>query len=294
MAIVAALYPAGPSVPLADHRRVGRHPRRPHRRRARVLSALLSPGATRRSRWRATSTPRRASRWPNGTSPRFPAATRPDRCSVTPSRRRPRRTCGWCSRIAWSCRGSTWRGTRRRSSRTAMRSWIWSATCCRAARRRACIARSSTSSGSPRRSRPRRTRASSAASSRSSPPPRRAGRWPKWSAPSRRRSRPSSIAARRAAELERCLAQAEAHFLFRLQTVGGFGGKSDQLNAYNMFLGDPGYFEKDLERYRAATRRAAAAAAATWLQPDTRVVLSVVPRGRWPWRSTDSRPVAVS
>src|SRR5687767_67076 len=34
-----------------------------------------------------------------------------------------------------------------------------------------------------------------------------------------------------APELERCLAQAESHFLFRLQTVGGFGGKSDQLNA---------------------------------------------------------------
>ena len=41
-----------------------------------------------------------------------------------------------------------------------------------------------------------------------------------------------------AAELERCLAQAEAHFLHRLQTVGGFGGKSDQLNAYNVYLGD--------------------------------------------------------
>src|SRR4029450_10622072 len=54
-------------------------------------------------------------------------------------------------------------------------------------------------------------------------------------------------------ELERCLAQAEAHFLFRLQTVGGVGGKSDQLNAYNTFLGDPGYFARDLERYRTAT-----------------------------------------
>ena len=41
-------------------------------------------------------------------------------------------------------------------------------------------------------------------------------------------------------ELERCLAQAEAHFLHRLQTVGGFGGKSDQLNAYNVYLGTLG------------------------------------------------------
>ena len=41
-------------------------------------------------------------------------------------------------------------------------------------------------------------------------------------------------------EIERGRVQAEAQFVFRLQTVGGFGGKSDQLNAYNMFLGDPG------------------------------------------------------
>ena len=41
--------------------------------------------------------------------------------------------------------------------------------------------------------------------------------------------------------------------MFRLQTVGGFGGKSDQLNAYNMFLGDPAFFDRDLARYQAVT-----------------------------------------
>ena len=51
-------------------------------------------------------------------------------------------------------------------------------------------------------------------------------------------------------ELERSLAQAEAQFVYRLQTVGGFGGKSDQLNAYTVFLGDPGYFDRDLARYQ--------------------------------------------
>ena len=55
------------------------------------------------------------------------------------------------------------------------------------------------------------------------------------------------------AELERGLAQAEAQFVYRLQTVGGFGGKSDQLNQYNVFVGDPGYFDRDLRRYREAT-----------------------------------------
>jgi zinc protease len=97
-----------------------------------------------------------------------------------------------------------------------------------------------------------------------------------------------------AAELQRCLAQAEAHFLFRLQTVGGFGGKSDQLNAYNMFLGDPGYFETDLARYRSATTEQLRLAAKRWLRPDQRVVLSIVPRGRVALALSGSRPVAVS
>jgi zinc protease len=96
------------------------------------------------------------------------------------------------------------------------------------------------------------------------------------------------------AELERCLAQAEAHFLFRLQTVGGFGGKSDQLNAYNTFLGDPGYFEQDLRRYRSATPDQLRAAAIAHLKPAGRVVLSVVPRGRVALALSGSQPVAVS
>jgi zinc protease len=95
-------------------------------------------------------------------------------------------------------------------------------------------------------------------------------------------------------ELQRCLAQAEAHFLFRLQTVGGFGGKSDQLNAYNTFLGDPGYFITDLERYRSATPSGLRTAAAGYLKPSGRVILSVVPRGRLALALPDSRPVAVS
>ena len=80
-------------------------------------------------------------------------------------------------------------------------------------------------------------------------------------------------------EMERVTAQAEAHFVYRLQTVGGFGGKSDQLNAYNVMCGDPGYFRADLERYRRATAEAVRGAAERFLVPDRRVVLSVVPRG---------------
>ena len=95
-------------------------------------------------------------------------------------------------------------------------------------------------------------------------------------------------------EMERCLAQAEAHFIYRLQTVGGFGGKGDQLNAYNVFLDDPGYFERDLARYRAVTPAGMQRAAHTWLRADSRVVLSVVPRGRVGLALRDSEPVVVS
>ena len=68
-----------------------------------------------------------------------------------------------------------------------------------------------------------------------------------------------------APEMERCQAQAEANFVFRLQTVGGFGGKSDQLNAYNVLVGDPGFFERDLDRYRRVTGGSMQRAAREWL-----------------------------
>ena len=34
-----------------------------------------------------------------------------------------------------------------------------------------------------------------------------------------------------------------------MERVGGFGGKADQLNYYNYFVGTPDYFQKDLDRY---------------------------------------------
>jgi zinc protease len=82
------------------------------------------------------------------------------------------------------------------------------------------------------------------------------------------------------AELERSHAQAEAHFVYRVQTVGGFGGKSDQLNQYNVFVGDPGYFERDLGRYRAATPETVRDTCRRYLAGRPRVALSIVPKGR--------------
>jgi zinc protease len=80
-------------------------------------------------------------------------------------------------------------------------------------------------------------------------------------------------------EMERIAAQAESQFVYRLQTIGGFGGKSDQVNAYNVLCGDPGYFQADLARYRSCSAAVVRAAVARLLPLDRRIVLSVVPRG---------------
>jgi zinc protease len=96
------------------------------------------------------------------------------------------------------------------------------------------------------------------------------------------------------AEIERGRIQAEAQFVFRLQTVGGFGGKSDQLNAYNVFVNDPGFFDRDLERYRAVTADSLRAAIRRYLERANRVALSVVPRGRLDLALPDSRLADVS
>jgi zinc protease len=94
-------------------------------------------------------------------------------------------------------------------------------------------------------------------------------------------------------ELERSLAQAEAQFVYRLQTVGGFGGKSDQLNAYTVFLGEPGYFDRDLARYQHTSVASLRDHVQRYLVTDRRVTLSVVPRGSTDLAIAGSQPVVV-
>jgi zinc protease len=95
-------------------------------------------------------------------------------------------------------------------------------------------------------------------------------------------------------ELARGRVHAETQFVLRLQTVGGFGGKSDQLNAYNVLLGDPDYFGRDLARYQLVTGQSLQEAVARYLGPDRRITMSVVPRGRIDLAIPDSVPVDVS
>ena len=81
-------------------------------------------------------------------------------------------------------------------------------------------------------------------------------------------------------EVERAVNQYEASFLRRLEAVGGFGGKADQLNSYFVQTGNPDYFQEDLSRYRAVDPVDIQSVMRTVLQDGRRVVLSVVPKGK--------------
>jgi zinc protease len=78
-------------------------------------------------------------------------------------------------------------------------------------------------------------------------------------------------------EMERAYNARESAGVYGLQTVGGFGGKSDQLNAYAVFLNQPGYFQSDLLRYR-NVKPADLVTVANGYLTDKRLILTVVPR----------------
>jgi zinc protease len=80
-------------------------------------------------------------------------------------------------------------------------------------------------------------------------------------------------------ETQRSINTIEASFFKRMEQVGGFGGKADQLNAYYTATGDPDYFNEDLSRYRAMSPSDVRAAAAKFLPRDRRVELTVLPEG---------------
>jgi len=69
-----------------------------------------------------------------------------------------------------------------------------------------------------------------------------------------------------------------AGFLYALDSIGGFGGVADRLNAYNIYLGDPGRITTDFERYRAVNPEAIRDVARRYLLDRPRVSLTVVGR----------------
>ncbi len=92
-------------------------------------------------------------------------------------------------------------------------------------------------------------------------------------------------------ELARGRTQAESNFIFRLQSLGGFGGKADQLNAYNVYRCEPDSFEIDLARYLGATSGDIRNAIGAWLDRGRATALAVVPNGRPDLAFTGAEPV---
>ncbi|HVG56213.1 MAG TPA: pitrilysin family protein [Vicinamibacterales bacterium] len=78
-------------------------------------------------------------------------------------------------------------------------------------------------------------------------------------------------------EVQRAINQVEAAFYRRMERVGGFGGKADQLNSYYFAGGGPDFFAEDLARYRSLTPADVQAAIFQWLPRDRRVELVVLP-----------------
>ncbi|MFO0952226.1 MAG: pitrilysin family protein [Isosphaeraceae bacterium] len=77
------------------------------------------------------------------------------------------------------------------------------------------------------------------------------------------------------AELERVRNGRLAGFFHALESIGGFGGVADRLNAYNTYLGDPGRITTDFQRYLDVTPDSIQDAARTYLDGRHRVALVV-------------------
>jgi zinc protease len=75
------------------------------------------------------------------------------------------------------------------------------------------------------------------------------------------------------AEVDRARNQIETQIIGGLETLGGFGGVADRLNAYNHYLGTPDYLAKDIQRYGAATPASVKQFVQDQLAPTARVVV---------------------
>jgi zinc protease len=81
-----------------------------------------------------------------------------------------------------------------------------------------------------------------------------------------------------AAEVARARNLLTTRMVAQLQTLGGFGGKADMLNRYNQYVGDPGYFAQDLQRYDTVTAESLQTLAKNLLDPTHRAVVITVPK----------------
>ncbi len=80
-----------------------------------------------------------------------------------------------------------------------------------------------------------------------------------------------------AEEVQRAVNRLEAHYIRQLESVGGFGGRADLLNFYNVFTGDPGKVNHDFDRYLTISPGDVSRVARTYFTPG-RVRLLVSPK----------------
>jgi zinc protease len=79
------------------------------------------------------------------------------------------------------------------------------------------------------------------------------------------------------AELERARNGIETGMVRGLERLGGFGGVADRLNEYNHYLGNPGYIQQDIARYRNASIDSIRSFAQGQLKPNANVVVYGIP-----------------
>ena len=87
-------------------------------------------------------------------------------------------------------------------------------------------------------------------------------------------------------ELERAKNRIQATHVFQLERFGGFGGRADQLNYYNIMAGDPGFINQDIDRYVSVTQEDIERVAG--ILADARVRLAIRPEEQ---RTTVASPV---
>ncbi len=79
-------------------------------------------------------------------------------------------------------------------------------------------------------------------------------------------------------ELSRSRTNWETGFIRQLEDLGGFQGRANTLNAYNIMLGDPNKMKWDKDRYSSATLEGVRQYAAKYLRPEGRAILRINPR----------------
>ena len=67
-----------------------------------------------------------------------------------------------------------------------------------------------------------------------------------------------------------------------VSALGSIAERADLLNRYQTYVGDPGYIERDLARYRGVTPESLQAVLKGTLDPEARVILRVVPKDSAP------------